>query len=121
MAALPMEIKIGIINISDRASKGIYEDLPGKAIVEILTEKQLKKVNVDFFTDQKTLSQMGYLSNHTDPEEKVFEQFGKRVKHLKKPVLDNMITCLPQLWDNQTHDLFLSFIPRHKRRFFGLF
>lgn len=25
-------IKIGIINVSDRASKGIYEDIPGKAI-----------------------------------------------------------------------------------------
>jgi molybdopterin adenylyltransferase len=32
------EIRIGIINISDRASKGIYEDLPGKAIVELLTQ-----------------------------------------------------------------------------------
>ena len=31
-------IKIGIINVSDRASKGIYEDLPGKAIVATLTE-----------------------------------------------------------------------------------
>jgi len=31
-------IKIGIINISDRASKGIYEDLPGKAIVETLND-----------------------------------------------------------------------------------
>ena len=31
-------IRIGIINISDRASKGIYEDLPGKAIAETLTE-----------------------------------------------------------------------------------
>ena len=31
-------IRIGIINVSDRASKGIYEDLPGKAIVEILNE-----------------------------------------------------------------------------------
>lgn len=29
-------IRIGIINISDRASKGIYEDLPGKAIVAVL-------------------------------------------------------------------------------------
>jgi molybdopterin adenylyltransferase len=33
-----MEIKIGIINVSDRASKGIYEDVPGKAIVETLNE-----------------------------------------------------------------------------------
>ncbi|HRI78763.1 MAG TPA: molybdopterin adenylyltransferase [Cyclobacteriaceae bacterium] len=31
-------IRIGIINVSDRASKGIYEDLPGKAIVDTLTE-----------------------------------------------------------------------------------
>jgi molybdopterin adenylyltransferase len=31
-------IRIGIINVSDRASKGIYEDLPGKAIVQILNE-----------------------------------------------------------------------------------
>jgi molybdopterin adenylyltransferase len=31
-------IRIGIINVSDRASKGVYEDLPGKAIVETLTE-----------------------------------------------------------------------------------
>ncbi|MFZ5970236.1 MAG: molybdopterin adenylyltransferase [Bacteroidota bacterium] len=31
-------IKIGIINVSDRASKGIYEDLPGKAIVATLNE-----------------------------------------------------------------------------------
>lgn len=33
-----MQIKIGIINVSDRASKGIYEDIPGKAIVETLNE-----------------------------------------------------------------------------------
>lgn len=31
-------IKIGIINISDRASAGIYEDIPGKAIVATLNE-----------------------------------------------------------------------------------
>ncbi len=31
-------IRIGIINVSDRASKGIYEDTPGKAIVQTLTE-----------------------------------------------------------------------------------
>ncbi len=31
-------IRIGIINVSDRASKGIYEDIPGKAIVETLTD-----------------------------------------------------------------------------------
>ncbi len=31
-------IRIGIINVSDRASLGIYEDLPGKAIVQTLNE-----------------------------------------------------------------------------------
>lgn len=31
-------IRIGIINISDRASRGVYEDLPGQAIVSTLTE-----------------------------------------------------------------------------------
>lgn len=33
-----MIIKIGIINVSDRASKGIYEDIPGQAIVSTLNE-----------------------------------------------------------------------------------
>jgi molybdopterin adenylyltransferase len=33
-----MTIRIGIINISDRASKGIYEDLPGMAIADTLNE-----------------------------------------------------------------------------------
>jgi molybdopterin adenylyltransferase len=32
------DIFIGIINVSDRASKGIYEDIPGKAIKETLGE-----------------------------------------------------------------------------------
>jgi molybdopterin adenylyltransferase len=31
-------VRIGIINISDRASKGIYEDIPGKAIVSTLND-----------------------------------------------------------------------------------
>lgn len=31
-------IKIGIINVSDRASKGIYEDIPGKAIKATLED-----------------------------------------------------------------------------------
>ncbi|MEM9887091.1 MAG: molybdopterin adenylyltransferase [Bacteroidota bacterium] len=31
-------IKIGIINVSDRASKGIYEDIPGKAVVATLND-----------------------------------------------------------------------------------
>jgi molybdopterin adenylyltransferase len=35
---LSKTINIGIINVSDRASAGIYEDIPGKAIVQTLTE-----------------------------------------------------------------------------------
>lgn len=31
-------VRIGIINVSDRASKGIYEDIPGKEIARILDE-----------------------------------------------------------------------------------
>lgn len=31
-------IKIGVINVSDRASAGIYEDIPGKAVVQLLTD-----------------------------------------------------------------------------------
>ena len=30
------KIKIGILTVSDRASKGIYEDISGKAIIELL-------------------------------------------------------------------------------------
>lgn len=30
--------RIGIINVSDRAAAGVYEDLPGKAIVEAIDE-----------------------------------------------------------------------------------
>ena len=33
-----LTIRIGIINVSDRASQGIYEDIPGKEIVTVLNE-----------------------------------------------------------------------------------
>ena len=33
-----MIAKVGIINVSDRASQGIYEDIPGKAIVATLDD-----------------------------------------------------------------------------------
>lgn len=33
-----MELKIGVITVSDRASAGVYEDLSGKAIIETLKE-----------------------------------------------------------------------------------
>ena len=31
-------VKIGVINVSDRASAGVYEDIPGKAAVALLQE-----------------------------------------------------------------------------------
>jgi molybdopterin adenylyltransferase len=31
-----MTVKIGVINVSDRASAGVYEDTPGKACLELL-------------------------------------------------------------------------------------
>ena len=37
-ASLSAPARIGIINVSDRASAGIYEDIPGKAVVALLTE-----------------------------------------------------------------------------------
>jgi len=33
-----MEIRIGIITVSDRASQGVYEDISGKAIIETLNQ-----------------------------------------------------------------------------------
>jgi molybdopterin adenylyltransferase len=33
-----MTVKIGVINVSDRASAGVYEDTPGKACVTLLRE-----------------------------------------------------------------------------------
>lgn len=41
-----MVLNIGIINVSDRASKGIYEDIPGKAIESTLNEYLVSEWNV---------------------------------------------------------------------------
>lgn len=41
-------IKIGIINVSDRASQGIYEDIPGKAIAATLGEYIRSKWEVEY-------------------------------------------------------------------------
>jgi molybdopterin adenylyltransferase len=43
-----MLAKIGIINISDRASAGVYEDTPGKACMALLQEWLLTKFEVDY-------------------------------------------------------------------------
>ena len=41
-----MHAKIGVLNISDRASAGIYEDTPGQACMSLL--KQWLKTEVIF-------------------------------------------------------------------------
>lgn len=39
-------IKVGVINVSDRASQGIYEDIPGKAVVDLLHEYLISEFEV---------------------------------------------------------------------------
>lgn len=43
-----MNIKIGVINVSDRASAGVYEDTPGKAAVALLREWLRSSFEVDY-------------------------------------------------------------------------
>ena len=53
-------IKIGVINVSDRASQGIYEDIPGKAVVELLHEYLISEFDVVYKVipdEQKQLEQ----------------------------------------------------------------
>jgi molybdopterin adenylyltransferase len=41
-------IRIGIINVSDRASQGVYEDIPGKAIASTLKEYLLSPWEMEY-------------------------------------------------------------------------
>jgi molybdopterin adenylyltransferase len=43
-----MNAKIGVLNISDRASAGVYEDTPGKACVALLREWLATPFDVDY-------------------------------------------------------------------------
>jgi molybdopterin adenylyltransferase len=43
-----MTAKIGVLNISDRASAGVYEDTPGKACVALLREWLVTPFEVDY-------------------------------------------------------------------------
>ena len=43
-----MTIRIGVINVSDRASAGVYEDTPGKACVALLLEWLSTPFDVDY-------------------------------------------------------------------------
>lgn len=42
------KICVGVINVSDRASQGIYEDIPGKAVVETLREYLTSEFEVEY-------------------------------------------------------------------------
>src|SRR3954467_1274043 len=43
-----MPPKIGVLNISDRASAGIYEDTPGKACIALLQEWLSTSFEIDY-------------------------------------------------------------------------
>lgn len=51
------KIVIGVINVSDRASAGIYEDIPGKAVVETLKEYLISDFDTVYrvIPDEETL------------------------------------------------------------------
>ena len=52
-----MSVKIGVINISDRASAGAYEDTPGQAAVALLREWVATPFEVDYrvLPDEQTV------------------------------------------------------------------
>src|SRR5579871_6042060 len=43
-----MNVRIGVINVSDRASAGVYEDTPGKACVALLLAWLVTPFDVDY-------------------------------------------------------------------------
>ena len=57
-----MNAKIGVLNISDRASAGIYEDTPGQACVAALREWLSTPFDVDYRDRKSTRLN----SSHTD-------------------------------------------------------
>jgi molybdopterin adenylyltransferase len=48
VAAPNAAVRIGVINVSDRASAGVYEDTPGKACVALLLEWLSTPFDVDY-------------------------------------------------------------------------
>jgi len=53
-------INIGVINVSDRASQGIYEDIPGIAVVELMHDYLISEFDVVYKVipdEQKQLEQ----------------------------------------------------------------
>jgi molybdopterin adenylyltransferase len=53
----PAPVRIGVINVSDRASAGTYEDTPGKACVALLLEWLATPFDVDYkvLADERAL------------------------------------------------------------------
>jgi molybdopterin adenylyltransferase len=53
-------IKIGVLNISDRASAGVYEDIPGKTCVALLREWLVTPFEVDYrvIPDERRIIEM---------------------------------------------------------------
>lgn len=45
---MPDPVFIGVLNVSDRASQGIYEDIPGKACAELLREWLTTPFELDY-------------------------------------------------------------------------
>jgi molybdopterin adenylyltransferase len=54
---LPSAAKIGVLNISDRASAGVYEDTPGKACVALLREWLTTQFEIEYriIPDEQTV------------------------------------------------------------------
>jgi molybdopterin adenylyltransferase len=65
--------KIGIVTVSDRASAGIYEDLSGKAIIDVLTK---------------------YLTSEWEPVYKVIPDEGDVIEATLIDLADNQDCCL---------------------------
>lgn len=68
-----MKIKIGILTASDRASKGVYEDLSGQAIIDTLNE---------------------YLTSKWEPVYKCIEDSQETIENRLKDLVDNEKCCL---------------------------
>jgi molybdopterin adenylyltransferase len=68
-----MKAKIGIVTASDRASKGIYEDLSGQAIIDTLNE---------------------YLTSEWEPVYKCIEDNQETIEKTLKDLVDNEKCCL---------------------------
>ncbi|WP_419764669.1 MAG: molybdopterin adenylyltransferase [Arcobacter sp.] len=68
-----MIAKIGIVTASDRASKGVYEDLSGQAIINTLNE---------------------YLTSKWEPVYKCIEDNQETIENTLKELVDNEKCCL---------------------------